>query len=618
MTSGARRRGCALLAGACLLAGRFAHATVELDIRGVNDELRNNVVAYLSLSRYKDRDLDDQTMERLQNRVEREVGEALKPFGYYGPHVKSAATLRQKGSWRLQIDIDPGKPVIVTEVEVKVTGPGAEDPRFKRIVDRPAIVRGEPLRHAAYELTKNDLLRVAANFGYLDARLTRNALTVDPANLSATAVLEMESGERYRFGKTTIEQNVVRDSLVRRYLRYQENEPFDLGDLQRTLFALDDSQYFSTVTLEPGEPDRTQHLVSISIKAERNRRDRYSFSGGYGTDTGPRGTVQWDRRWINSKGDRFSTQLQASARLQLLQSYYTIPVGDPATEKLAFGATADYGTPGDLLYKDFSVGIGLTRVLGRFQYVFALSPTRAYTDDGNSHRYDDLLVPSVTIGSVPRGYLGEALFGQGFVAQVRAGVDIAGGNDKFAQLHITAQHNFRISTNWHFLLRGEFGASLVSNLSELPGSMRFFAGGEGSVRGFGYDDLSPVIPKLVPCGTPTASLPCTSQGQLVPEVGPDGRAVLLKVGGRYVITGAGEIVRDLPRNLAIAVFSDVGNAFDVFGHSPNPAYPHFLEYSAGIGLRWRLPGVTLGIDVAKPISRPGTTPRIDLNFSPVL
>ena len=92
----------------------------------------------------------------------------------------------------------------------------------------------------------------------------------------------------------------------------------------------------------------------------------------------------------------------------------------------------------------------------------------------------------------------------------------------------------------------------------------------------------------------------------------------VKVGGRHVITGTVEIVRDLPRNLGVSVFSDVGNAFDVFGHSPNPAYPHFMEYSVGVGVRWRLPVVTFGIDVAEPISRPGAGPRFDINFSPKL
>jgi translocation and assembly module TamA len=602
----ALRCSCALLTAACLTVLSPARADIDIEVR-VNDELRSNVIAYLSLSRYRERELDAATVERLHNRVEREVRDALRPFGYYEPVVKSEVTPLAKGSWRAVIDIDPGPPVIVDAVEVRVTGPGADDPLFRRIMEHPALRTGERLSHAAYDHTKDDLLRTAATYGYLDARLIRSELRIDPPNRRASAALELESGVRYRFGATTIEQNVIADKLVRRYMRYHEDEPFDLSEVLRTQFALDDSQYFSTVEVLPGDPDRTAHTVPVSIRAQPSRRDRYSFGGGYGTDTGPRGTFLWDRRLVDTNGSRFSTQIQASAQQQLLESAYTIPIGDPALEKLALGAAAESSTPGDLHNKVFSLGPSLTRVVGRFQYVWALTPLRAITDDANGSRADNLLIPSLTIASVPRGYLGEALFDQGFVAQLRAGDSLFGPSEKFLQAHIQVERAFPLATHWHLLLRGEAGATLVSNLNELPGSLRFFAGGDRSVRGFGWDDLSPVTCLLTP---PTLNQPRTCA--LI-----NGNPTYLKVGGRHILTGTVEVVRDLPRNLGIAVFSDFGNAFDRFGQSPNPVYPHFIEYSAGMGVRWRLPVVTLGVDVAEPLSRPAG-PRLHINFSPKL
>jgi translocation and assembly module TamA len=576
-----------------LLAGPPAFAGIDIDIRGVEDELKDNVAAYLSLTRYKDRDVDQAMMNRLRDRIDREVREALEPFGYYEPTVSTQITPRQSGSWRVIIQVNPGPPVIVRSVDVQVTGPGRDDPRFRRVVDHPTLHPGERLLHAAYEEMKSNLQRIASTYGYLDARMTRSELLVDPGKRSAQVFLEMASGERYRFGATTIEQSVVAESLAQRYLRYRAGEPYDQNELLRTQFALDDSQYFSTVAVQPGEPDRAAHTVPILITAQPNRRDRYSFSAGYGTDTGPRGTLQWDRTRIGHSGDRFGVQLEASKLLQVLQAAYTIPIADPAVDRFALAATADYGIPGDLIYKDFAVGPSLTRVVGDWQYVFSIMPTHSITYDGLTTKTQDLLVSSVTVGSVPSGYLGQALFQQGFVAQLRLGSDLIGFGGQFAQLHLRAQHAFDVSDDWHLLLRGEAGTSLVSRLSVLPGSLRFFAGGEGSVRGFLFDDLSPV--KLN-----------TANGQY------------LKVGGRSVLTGSVEVVRDIGRSFGIAAFSDFGNAFDTFGRSPNPVYPHFIEYSAGLGFRWRLPVVTLGFDIAKPISRPGSGPRFDIYFGPKL
>ena len=587
---------------AVMLAGRAAHADVEIDIHGVSDELRNNVMAYLSLARYSKRELDPAVVERLRNRIDREVKDALRPFGYYEPSVRAqiAPSPRRKNLWRAVIDIEPGPPILMAQVDVRVTGPGADDRLFQRILQQLPLHPGDRLRHAAYERVKDDLQRTAATYGYLDARMTRSELKVDPPNRSATMVLELESGERYRFGATTIEQDVVENALVRRYMRYREADPFDLTQLLATQFALDDSQYFATVEVLPGDPDREHHTVPINIHAQRNRRDRYSFSGGYGTDTGIRGLVQWDRRWVDTHGDRFSAQIEASAVLQLAQVIYSIPIGDPAVEKLGFGITADSGTPGDLHNKDFAIGPSLTRVVGRWQYVFAVMPTYSVTEDVNGRQNQTLLIPSITVATVPRGYLGEALFEQEFIAQLRGGSSLFGTSDRFLQFHMQAERTFRLTTNWHLLLRGELGASLVANVNDLPGSMRFFAGGDRSVRGFEYDELSPVTPQLNANGTPVQP------------------TVYLKTGGRDVLTGTVELERDLPRNLGVAVFTDAGNAFDVFDRSPNPAYPHFIEYSTGVGIRWRLPVVTVGIDVAKALSRPGTSPRLDINFSPKL
>src|SRR5205823_4632162 len=152
------------------------------------------------------------------NRLEREVKDALRPFGYYEPTVMSQISERGKNDWRAIIEIDPGVPVVMGSVDVRVTGPGATDALFERISERPALRPGDRLRHAAYEQIKDDLQRTAATYGYLDARLTRSELRVDPTNHSATVALELATGERYRFGPTTIDQSVIQESLVRRYM----------------------------------------------------------------------------------------------------------------------------------------------------------------------------------------------------------------------------------------------------------------------------------------------------------------------------------------------------------------------------------------------------------------
>src|SRR5205823_9376358 len=142
----------------CLLACPLAHAAgVKVEIRGVDEE-------------------------RLHNRVEREVQSALRPFGYYEPQVDSSVSDLGHGEWRVIININPGKPVLVAHIDVRVDGSGENDPLFQRILRHLPLHDGERLKHAAYESIKTDLQRTAATYGYLDARLIRNELVVDPPN----------------------------------------------------------------------------------------------------------------------------------------------------------------------------------------------------------------------------------------------------------------------------------------------------------------------------------------------------------------------------------------------------------------------------------------------------
>lgn len=600
--------GVCLLAGlACGLVAHPAHAAagVNVEVRGVDEKLRANVLAYLSFERYQKggAELNADMVERLHNRVEREVQDALRPYGYFEAQVSSTVTDLGKGEWRVVIDIKPGRPVLVSSIEVKVTGPGETDPLFRRILEHPLLKPGDRLNQADYDAIKSDLQRTAATYGYFDAKLTRNELLVDPPNYTARIALELETGERYHFGPTTITQGVVKESLVRRYLRYHEGDPFDLTQVLRTQFALDDSQYFTNLEVRPGTPDPDTHLVAVDIHADPNRRHRYSFGAGYATDTGPRATLGFEDHRINSSGQSFSVTAQFAkiTRYNVVTSYI-FPVGDPAVEHFALNGNIEQQTLADVTAYTQSVGPSFTLVKGGWQTLWKVNVVRTISEDVNGTTTDRLLVPELDLASVPKDYLGEPLFEYPFVAQIRGSDAVLGSDSNFIQAHMQLENTFHLGGPWHLLLREEVGASLVSRFSNLPTIYRFFAGGDNSVRGFYYNQLSPTDPV------------CTTgpNGQFLRNADGSCQSIAgyIKVGGKDLITGTVEVVHDLPRNLGWATFVDYGNAFDHFGTK--------LFYSAGVGLRFRTPVLTLGVDVAQPLNNRGAGPRLHINFSPKL
>jgi translocation and assembly module TamA len=200
---------------------------------------------------------------------------------------------------------------------------------------------------------------------------------------------------------------------------------------------------------------------------------------------------------------------------------------------------------------------------------------------------------------VPRGYLGEALFSRALYAELRGSSTALGAPDNYVQLRVETERVFDLRPKWHLFLRGQLGASLISDTGDLPGTERFFAGGDRSVRGFGYNDLGP-------------------------------RDVNgINVGGKHQLTGAVELIRDLPRNFGVALFVDAGNAFDRFG-DPLQYFgrPRRAAAPAGRDHRHRRRAAAhqpalQGRDARPALRRvPGfddpSGPRLHLNFSPKL
>jgi translocation and assembly module TamA len=504
-----------------------------------------------------------------------ETRQALEPLGFYEPNV--SYDVKQEGDlWKVTIHIEPGRPVRLSEVNINVVGPGAKDRAVRELLDEQELKPGLRLNHGTYERVKGNLVRVAKNEGYLDTKLTKHDLVIDRVERRANVDLEADTGERYLFGDINIAQDAITDEAMRRLLRMHPGDPYTLDTLLRTQYVLDDTQYFSVVDIESGDPDPLTRTVPITVTAEPSRKHRYAAAIGYGTDTKVRGKFTWDNRRVNEDGHKFKLELLGSSIVTDLTGRYIVPVMDIALEKLEFTGTLRDEERGDTRSRRAEVGTGLTQVLGRWQRVLRIGVAEEETIEADrSSSTNFYVLPSVAYSTLPSYIVGGRKRPYFFSAELRGSPETLGSDASFIQLRLKGERIFDMTELWHLHLRSEFGISRIAATSELPSSQRFFAGGEGSVRGFALNELSPR----------------DSQGRTV--------------GGRNLATGTIEVVRDLPRNFGVAAFYDIGNAFDDFS-KPD------LQYAAGLGARYNIAVASFGVDVAQPLSVSGRGPRFHL------
>ena len=564
-----------------------AAETIRIVIDGVDRALADNIRSYLSLTRYVERtDLTDTQVRRLADRAVDEAADALRPFGYYDPQVRSR-TVRDDATWIVRLRIKPGEPVLLGDVSIEVTGAGSDNDNLAQVIDASTVRSGARLDHPAWEKLKTDLLRTALENGFLDARLVEHVLEVDPPRHVAEARLMLDTGGLYRFGKVTIEQDAINPEFLQGFVRFTEGKPFSGALVRSTQFALEDSYYFSSVTITPGERDPATLTVPITIHADRIKRDRYAASVGFGTDTGPRGQFTWDRRLVNDAGHRWRLQSTLSQVLQDLTFSYIIPVGDPALEKVEISTGYINQQLGGLDSERYELVAGLTQSLGQWQRVLFAQVSQEVTRfPGNEDTRSLLLIPGISFATQPPNFLTGWVRDQAYYFELSGSPATLGSDASYLRFYARGERVWSIQGPWFLRLRGELGTSWVDDFSELPGSQRFFTGGDRSVRGFALDSLSPK--------DPNATSGSGNKG----------------IGGRHKLVGSIEIERDLPHDLRGAVFFDTGNAFDDWG-TP-------LEYSVGVGIRLRLPMLLIGIDVAQALSEPDKKPRLHLNITQVL
>lgn len=572
------------LALGLVLALPLKAVPVRIEVEGVGRDLERNIRSVLSLANEDEDELDEARIRRLHADAPEEIEEALQPFGYYRPVIR--AELRQDGErWIARYTVDAGPPIEVASVDLRILGAGGDDPLFRELAADFPVKQGDVLFHPDYEQGKDLLTDVAAENGYLDAEFEQNEVRVDLERYRADVVLHYDTGPRYRFGEVRFNQDVLDPDLLRGYVTWERGEPLDVDAVLALQSVLADSPYWSRVEVLTRREEAVGLEVPIDVNLVPAKPQRFSGGLGYGTDTGPRATGMLELRRINRQGHRGEVETRVSEIEQSARASYLIPGPYPRTDILSFNTAYQRERPDTSDTETYLIGAQRTQQRGSWREALSLNYQRDDFEVGLDSGIVDLLVPGASYERVRADDRIYTIKGE------RVRFALQGADESLLSdvsfLQATAEGKaIRTFGGRHRLIgRTQIGYTETDALRSLPPRYRFFAGGDQSVRGYGYQELGPE----------------DEEGNVI--------------GGRTLLVGSLEYelrLIDVPRleDWSAAVFFDAGNASRTFGDS--------FEQGAGLGIRWRSPIGPIRADFAWAVSEEGTPFRFHLNIGPDL
>ncbi|MFT5134656.1 MAG: translocation and assembly module TamA [Gammaproteobacteria bacterium] len=558
----------------------LACSAVEVIIEGVDKKLKDSLNSALSIERQKDNEkLTSASIQALYKRSSKEISSTLQSYGYYHSRIEQSLLL-EEDKWVAKFSIEPGSPILVRKVAIVISSDDEDDEVLMKAVANYPLKAGDQLNHGDYETGKRHIQNLANQRGYFDAEWLIHRLAIDTELKTADINLTFDSGTRYRYDNIVIPETVILPILVEKMVSIKSGDYFDIDQLVLTQQQLENANYFTQVEVTPSQPNETSKLVSINIQLTEKKKNAYRAGLGFGTDTGPRLAAAWDSHFLNMFGHRLETDLRLSLVKSSLSTSYLIPYFRNRENELGITSAISREDTDTSLSNKFQSS--LQHLSNRWGWNETLSLTYQFEDfevadtQGTSH----LLIPGV---SYWKSVSDNPIYArQGF----RLSADLRGSGKgfisdvSFLQLTLRGKRIFPFGEDGRFISRAELGATLTSSFTDLPSSLRFFAGGDNSIRGFDIEALGPR----------------NSTNEII--------------GGKYLAVGSIEYEHRVYKKWSLAVFSDFGNAFDRFSDS--------FEYSVGTGIRWQSPVGLIRIDLASGISESDYPLRLHIIVGPDL
>jgi len=443
---------------------------------------------------------------------------------------------------------------------------------------------GSPARSPAVVDAEAHILPRFAEKGYAYARIIDRKLVVDHAAQGMDVTYIVDPGPKVTFGPLTIGGlDEVSERAVRRRLPWRTGDDYHPAVMEDGRQSLADLGVFSSVRLRLADQPTDDKQAPVLIDVAERAMNYVGFGADYGTEDGFGANAYWgDRNFFgNAEKLRVDASVAGIARRgetsasdfdYTLAGTYQQPDFLSRRQSLNLSAKALSERPDAYRRQALVLTGAVERTLSKgLKASLGVTAEQSHIKETAQTTENTLLgVPMAVTWDTTDDLLNptKGVRASGAVTPYLAAL---GDSSSFAIARISGSTYFDFGDKGDYVaaLRGVYGAVVGGSLLDIPADKRFFAGGGGSVRGYGYQDVGP----------------------LDDEGDPTGGSSLLELSAemRIKVTDA----------IGVVPFIDAGNVYT----TEYPKLGKGLRYAAGIGGRYYTVIGPIRMDVAVPLNK---------------
>lgn len=544
------------------------YSLIKTTILGAPESLEANLKAFLPSLRSLSCSSSENRIDGYIDMATEKLAEAAEAMGYFNSQYKITAS-NKNNCWSLDINVKSGETVKVTQQDIQLRGEGKRLKEFQGLLEYPPYQLGDTLVSQNYLDYKTRLKRTANNLGFFDAELSHHVIKVNPKTNQAAVELSFETGKRYHIGKIEVKQDILQGKYLQRYIRLREGDVFEADKIIHQQRLLEKSGYYKTVQVTAHYKEASNHLIPISITAVKRKRYTYKGTIGMSSDDGLFIELGSGTHWVNSKGHQLSVNSHYSTHDPSLSLSYKIPLYNPEFEYLNLSAGWKRSTNDDISGTALRLGVDYhRRNKNDWDQILSIS----YLDEKTHIGGATSLHSQLTLFGIGARKMesNDKLFpskGWRFSADLLGAAEGFLSDQTLLQAKASGKYIHTLKNKDKLLLRGDMGTTLVGDINEMPKSLRFFAGGQSSVRGYSFESIG--------------------------EANDEGDVI----GGRNLLAISAEYEHSIMNKISAAAFVDAGAAFDDWGD-------YRMDVGVGVGVRYRSPLGPIRLDLAAPEGDP--------------